>query len=239
MGRELQGVLYYYLTNVRHTFLIFWLVIVAIFILSIVLDALVGGDDMTIHFNLSFPIYIFAAALGFIVVKSTLPYLIKMGATRKIIYIGTVIFFIVFSSINALLANALNWLLRKLTKSEIGGGFIYTNGEQTTTFNHIADFLERDNFLYQIIVDLSLSFFFITVFFIIGLMFYRFGLLGGFLFVGVIAFTFIYGMADGWLAEFFIDIFSDFTIAFFYQLALVGFGVYLLSFFLLRRYTLQ
>ncbi len=239
MGRELQGVLYYYLTNVRHAFLIFWLVIVAIFILSIVLDALVGGDDMTIHFNLSFPIYIFAAALGFIVVKSTLPYLIKMGATRKIIYIGTVIFFIVFSSINALLANALNWLLRKLTKSEIGGGFIYTNGEQTTTFNHIADFLERDNFLYQIIVDLSLSFFFITVFFIIGLMFYRFGLLGGFLFVGVIAFTFIYGMADGWLAEFFIDIFSDFTIAFFYQLALVGFGVYLLSFFLLRRYTLQ
>lgn len=239
MGRELQGVLYYYLTNVRHAFLIFWLVIVAIFILSIVLDALVGGDDMTIHFNLSFPIYIFAAALGFIVVKSTLPYLIKMGATRKIIYIGTVIFFIVFSSINALLANALNWLLRKLTKSEIGGGFIYTNGEQTTTFNHIADFLERDNFLYQIIVDLSLSFFFITVFFIIGLMFYRFGLLGGFLFVGVIAFTFIYGMADGWLAEFFIDIFSDFTIAFFYQLALVGLGVYLLSFFLLRRYTLQ
>lgn len=239
MGRELQGVLYYYLTNVRHAFLIFWLVIVAIFILSIVLDALVGGDDMTIHFNLSFPIYIFAAALGFIVVKSTLPYLIKMGATRKIIYIGTVIFFIVFSFINALLANALNWLLRKLTKSEIGGGFIYTNGEQTTTFNHIADFLERDNFLYQIIVDLSLSFFFITVFFIIGLMFYRFGLLGGFLFVGVIAFTFIYGMADGWLAEFFIDIFSDFTIAFFYQLALVGFGVYLLSFFLLRRYTLQ
>lgn len=239
MGRELQGVLYYYMTNVRHAFLIFWLVIVAIFILSIVLDALVGGDDMTIHFNLSFPIYIFAAALGFIVVKSTLPYLIKMGATRKIIYIGTVIFFIVFSSINALLANALNWLLRKLTKSEIGGGFIYTNGEQTTTFNHIADFLERDNFLYQIIVDLSLSFFFITVFFIIGLMFYRFGLLGGFLFVGVIAFTFIYGMADGWLAEFFIDIFSDFTIAFFYQLALVGFGVYLLSFFLLRRYTLQ
>jgi len=94
MGRELQGVLYYYLTNVRHAFLIFWLVIVAIFILSIVLDALVGGDDMTIHFNLSFPIYIFAAALGFIVVKSTLPYLIKMGATRKIIYIGTVIFFI-------------------------------------------------------------------------------------------------------------------------------------------------
>ncbi len=239
MGRELQGVLYYYLTNVRHAFLIFWLVIVAIFILSIVLDALVGGENMTIHFNLSFPIYIFAAALGFIVVKSTLPYLIKMGATRKIIYIGTVIFFIVFSSINALLANALNWLLRKLTKSEIGGGFIYTNGEQTTTFNHIADFLERDNFLYQIIVDLSLSFFFITVFFIIGLMFYRFGLLGGFLFVGVIAFTFIYGMADGWLAEFFIDIFSDFTIAFFYQLALVGFGVYLLSFFLLRRYTLQ
>lgn len=239
MGRELQGVLYYYMTNVRHAFLIFWLVIVAIFILSIVLDALVGGENMTIHFNLSFPIYIFAAALGFIVVKSTLPYLIKMGATRKIIYIGTVIFFIVFSSINALLANALNWLLRKLTKSEIGGGFIYTNGEQTTTFNHIADFLERDNFLYQIIVDLSLSFFFITVFFIIGLMFYRFGLLGGFLFVGVIAFTFIYGMADGWLAEFFIDIFSDFTIAFFYQLALVGFGVYLLSFFLLRRYTLQ
>ena len=239
MGQELQGVLYYYLTNVRHAFLIFWLVIVAIFILSIVLDALVGGENMTIHFNLSFPIYIFAAALGFIVVKSTLPYLIKMGATRKIIYIGTVIFFIVFSSINALLANALNWLLRKLTKSEIGGGFIYTNGEQTTTFNHIADFLERDNFLYQIIVDLSLSFFFITVFFIIGLMFYRFGLLGGFLFVGVIAFTFIYGMADGWLAEFFIDIFSDFTIAFFYQLALVGFGVYLLSFFLLRRYTLQ
>ncbi|NLI68411.1 MAG: hypothetical protein GX374_07185 [Bacilli bacterium] len=239
MGRELQGVLYYYLTNVRHAFLIFWLVIVAIFILSIVLDALVGGENMTIHFNLSFPIYIFAAALGFIVVKSTLPYLIKMGATRKIIYIGTVIFFIVFSSINALLANDLNWLLRKLTKSEIGGGFIYTNGEQTTTFNHIADFLERDNFLYQIIVDLSLSFFFITVFFIIGLMFYRFGLLGGFLFVGVIAFTFIYGMADGWLAEFFIDIFSDFTIAFFYQLALVGFGVYLLSFFLLRRYTLQ
>lgn len=238
MGRQLQGILYYLVMNVRHAFTIFWIILSVFFLLTLVIHFMLGVEGATIHFNFSFPIYIFATAIGFFIVKNTLPYLIKMGATRKLIFLGVVIYFIGFALVNSLIANVLAFLLRIITKSEVGGIFVYTDGELSTQFNHIADFLEKDNFLYQVIVDTSLLFFFIVAFFIIGLLFYRYGLLGGFTFVGIIIFTIIFGIANGWLVDFFIDIFSDFSIVFFYQLSLVGFGIYLLSFLLLRRFTI-
>lgn len=238
MKRQLQGILYYLVTDIRYAFTIFWIIIGAFLSLTIILDLVIGSDGTSIHFNFAFPIYIFASVVGFITVKSTMTYLIKMGATRKMIYVAAVIYFIALAFVNALIANGLDFFLKRVLKSEIGSGIFFIEGEETFQFKHIADFLGENNYLYQIVVDTSISFFFLTIYFIIGLIFYRYGLIGGFGFVGIIIFTIIIGLANGWIIDFFVGIFSDFSIVFFYQLVLVGFVIYLLSYLLLRRLTI-
>lgn len=241
MKRQLRAILYYLVTDIRYSFSVFWMVIGAFLLLSVVIEFILGTQDSNtiIHFNFSFPIYIFASVVGYLTVKKVMTYLIKMGATRKMIFIGVFIFFIGLSIVNALISNSLDALIRFVVKSDIQGGIVITDGLTQSSFHHIADFIGKNNILNQIIVDSAISFFFIIVYFLIGLIFYRFGLIGGIIFVGIIIFTFIFGMANGWLIDFFIDVFRDFSIVFFYQLSLVGFVVYLITYLLLRRFTIN
>lgn len=238
MQRQLQGILYYLATDIRYAFTIFWMIIGSFLLLSLMINLIIGNENSVVHFTFSFPIYIFSAAAGFITVKNTIPYLVKMGATRKVIYISTVIFFIGLALVNSLIANGLDFLIKQILKSDVSSGIFLIEGEKTIQFNHIADILGGNNYLYQIIVDTSISFFFLTVLFIIGLVFYRFGLIGGFSFVGIVIFSIIFGLANGWIIDFLLHISTDFSIVFFYQLAFVGFVIYLFSYLLLRRLTI-
>src|SRR5699024_11651235 len=95
---QLKGTLYYYAVNMRYMLMIFWGIMLGILLLSLISDILFGGDKMDIYYSFSIPTYAFAAAVGFWVVKNVIPYLVKMGLTRLIIYFGTGIlfFFLVF-----------------------------------------------------------------------------------------------------------------------------------------------
>lgn len=238
MKRQLQGILYYLTTDVRFSLTIFWAILGGLLLLGLLVYFIIGGENATFAFNFSFPIYVYAGIVGYITVKGVLPYLIRVGANRINLFIGVVIYFVGLAILNAVIANVLYSTATTILGPDNGAMFVVTSDDSTFYLHHLADILENNGWSSRIIIDASISFFLLIVFFIIGLIFYRYGLIGGFSFVGILIFMFIFGLANGWLVDFFVNIFSDFSIVFFYQLTLVGFIVYLSSFFLLRRLTI-
>lgn len=238
MKKQLQGILYYFSTEIRYPLSIFWMILGAFILLTIILYVLLSGDHIVVTFNLSLPIYIFASIIGFITVKGSLPYLVKIGATRKHLFIGTVVYFFGLALFNSIMAN----LLYSVTTSIIGksntGGLTIIEGDETFHLHHLADILPNSSWLTRIVIDTSVSFFLLAIFFIVGLIFYRYKLIGGSSFIALFIFGLFYVLANGWLTDFFIAIFTDFSIVFFYQLFLVGVVIYSLSFLLTRRFTI-
>lgn len=160
-----------------------------------------------------------------------------MGATRKQLYGGVIIFFVGLAVVNALIANILEMMFKFIVNAEVQGGLTISDGIAAHTFTHIADFLNNNSLLYKVFIDSSISFFLFVLYFFIGLLFYRYGLLGGFSFIGTVILVLIFGLTQGYLIDYLVDLFMNFSIVFFYQLTLVTLGIYLLSYLLLRRFT--
>lgn len=238
MKRELEGSLYYLFSNLRFSLLSFWGILVGILALSIVSAMLI--EDSYISFNLAFPMYAFAGVFGFWIVKNAIPYLIKMGATRKVIFISIGIFGVVLSILNAVVSNSVIKIVSFFFKSnELNTGFTLTVDQEEEFITHIGQLLSNDGFLTRIVIDSSISFFVFGVLFIGGLIFYKYGVVGGITSFVAVFIAFIYAGNAGWLESFVMYLIDHFSYLFFYQLFAVGVIVYLLSYLLLNRLTLR
>lgn len=237
---QFKGLLYYSYVNIRYSLIIFWLILCSILLLSLGAQFIFSAEEMSFYFSFSAPIYVFAAIMGHWLVKNVLPYSIKMGSDRLNLYIGSGILFLGISIFNAIVANTINSLLNSFNNN-MGHMMEFTldNGEDVKAvhLNHIADLLSKNDWLHRVIIDTSISFFFIAISFIIGLMFYRYRLVGGFAFLGGLLLLFILAVSKGYVWEFAQHMYYNFSFAFFYQLFGVGIIIYLLSYLLLRRLT--
>lgn len=247
MNKQLKANFAYLSTDMRYPLIVFWMVLSAIIVISALIQLFVADGQMVMSFSLSFPIYIFGAIVAFLTVKNTIPYLIKMGATRKCMYAVLGIHFFFLALFNAVVSKILNKVLRLMLGENVAGliisedgvaqGIVVTNnGEEVVTINHIADFL-GGTWSDEIVIDVAITFFAMAIMFIIGLIFYRYQLIGGFGALGVGLLLFIYASSKGLFDQFYIYVYENFTIALFYQLFAVGVIIYLLSFFLLRKLT--
>lgn len=239
MQRQLKASLYYLSADAKYNLTYFWVILLSVLLLTIILDVVFSGSG-EITFSFSFAIYVFVAIMGYITIKNTIPYLIKMGSTRRNIFLAIGIYFIGLATLNALLANTIQLMVKFIysifgNRTVFNNGIItYSDGTESINFNHIAFFIQ-DTWLNRVIIDITISLFLLALMYFIGLIFYRFGIVGGFLFLGGLMFTFIFGMSEGWLLNIFITIFTDFGIQFFFQLILIASIVYLLSYLILRR----
>ncbi|GGK03609.1 hypothetical protein GCM10007063_27370 [Lentibacillus kapialis] len=229
MGRQIKGLLYFFSSDLRYSLMIFWTILFAILIVSLAFTYFLAGLDNGAFFTLSLtgPIYVYCAILGFLTVKDSVPFLIKMGATRKNIFVGTGVFFLMLSLFLSLAATVLQELVMKLMEA---------TGIDIFLFLHPAYFLD-DTWYTRILIDTSIIFFLMAVLFIIGLLFYKYGLAGGGGFLGVLLVISLLGVAQGWLADFIIDIFKGIDLTFFYKLLGIGIVIYGISFLFLRRIT--
>lgn len=232
MPNQLKGSLLYLLADVRRLLIIFWSLLMGLLIVSLILN-IVFYKEGVITFQLSIPLYFLSAVLGQMIVKNTIPYLVKMGSTRMNIFKTIGAHFFIVALFNAILASTVYSLTTFLFGNNTDFFTIYGGGE-TISFNHLAEFFVN-NWGTRILIDLSIMFFLFVCGFIIGLIFYRFGLAVGIGFIAIAIFTFIIGMVQEWLLKFFILIFSDMTLTFFVQLLFVGLMFYLVSFIILRR----
>lgn len=228
MSRQIKGLLYFYFTDMRRSLLIFWSILLSI-VLFILLIAFLLRDvnDGFMTISLTVPIYIYCSILGFTTVKESIPFSIKMGATRKNIFVSLGILFAGLSVLNAVVASTLQSIIESIVTSI---------GVENFYFIHVLYFL-NNTWLNRVIVDTSILFFSLAIFFILGLLFYKYGTLGGGVTLGLFALSILLGHYQGWLTSFFIDVFQSFSMVLFYQILLIGIIVYCISIVLLRKIT--
>ncbi|MFB4169992.1 hypothetical protein [Virgibacillus sp. JSM 102003] len=228
MSRQLKGLLYFFITDIRYSILIFWTILLSILVVSLAFAYfLTDVEDGMMTLSLTGPMYIYCGILGFLTVKESVPFSIKMGATRKNVFVSLGIFFL---SISLFMGTAAS-ILQEIVKV-----FAEITGIDTFSFLHLAYFV--DNTWYtRILIDTSVMFFFLALMFVVGLLFFKYGFAGGGSFLGVLVVLLLISIAKGWIVDFFINLFSDIDLAFFYQMLGLGFVVYCVSFLFLRRIT--
>ncbi|MBP1948117.1 hypothetical protein [Virgibacillus litoralis] len=228
MGRQLKGLLYFFITDIRYSLLIFWTILLSILVVSLAFAYfLTDVENGMMILSLTGPMYVYCGILGFLTVKESIPFSIKMGATRKSVFVSLGIFFLAISLFMSTAASILQEIVKVLAEM---------TGVDTFSFLHLAYFV--DNTWYtRILIDTSVMFFFLALMFVVGLIFFRYGLAGGGSFLGVLVVLLLISIAKGWIVDFFINLFSEIDLAFFYQMLGLGIVVYCISFLFLRRIT--
>ncbi|MFD1850468.1 hypothetical protein [Oceanobacillus bengalensis] len=228
MGRQIKGLLYFFATDIRHSLMIFWTILLSILVVSLSISYfLLSVEGAEYYLSLSVPIYIYCSILGFITVKESIPFSLKMGATRKNLFISLGIFFLVLAVAKSIFAN----IIHALT-------LLFTDATNIHIFRfiHPAAMLE-DTWANRVIIDIAIMFLSFSVMFLIGLLFYKYGLAGGGIVSGVVVVVLLFGIAQGWLIDFFADVFRTMDLTLFIQMIGIGMVVYLLSFIFMRRIT--
>jgi hypothetical protein len=230
MGRQIKGLLYFFIADLRYSLFIFWTILISILAVTLVIAYfLIDVDDGFMTLSLTGPLYVYCAILGFITVKEAVPFAIKLGATRKNLFISLGIFFFGLSLMMAIVTSSIQVIVDMFTE-KIGM-------DTTFLFLHVAYFI-NDTWLTRIGIDTSIMFFFFSLLFVIGLLFYKYGLAGGGAVVGLIIIIGITGFAQGWLSDFFIHIFKSIDLMLFGQLLVLGCIIYILSILMLRTITI-
>lgn len=232
MGRQIKGLLYFFINDVRYSFAIFWIILLSIVIVTEVITYfLVSVEDAFMTLSLTGPMYIYCFILGYLMVKEFIPFSLKVGATRKNIFLSTGIFFLLVALLKATIARVLAFIITAIN-SQIGidsGKFMLL---------HLAQFLD-DTWYNRFLIDVSIMFFGLVFMFLIGLLFYRYGLAGGGSVIGVIIILTLTGLAQGSLANFFVRLAKSFDMTIFYQLFGVGLILFLVSMIFLRNITIE
>lgn len=229
MVRQIKGLLYYNVTESRYSLSIFWIILMSIFVVTLFIGYLLKNTNGAIMaFSLTVPMYIYCGIFGFLTVKDKIPFALKMGATRKSIFISLGGFFLILSLGMSVLGSSLQTITNRIS--------VYL-GMNNFKFIHISHLI-NDSWFNRILIDFSMMFFSLSLLFIIGLIFYRFGLIGGGSTLGLFVILILTGFAQGYLTDFFIYLFERLDNMLFIQLFLISLIIYAISFLFLRRITI-
>ncbi|WP_047981077.1 hypothetical protein [Ornithinibacillus contaminans] len=230
MKRQVKGLLYFFATDIRHSVIVFWSIL--LFVLATVLTLsyfLFTSVDSKMTFGFPFPMYVYCLILGFITVKQSVPFAIKMGATRKSLFVSLGIFFFIMAVAKSIIANTLQEIVQVIMDKTNFDAFM---------FLHPAMLVEN-NWLNRVLFDSAIMFFLFMFMFVIGLIFYKYGVLGGASVAGVLAILLLIALAKGWVIDFVTDLIRNIDMGFVGQLAGLGLLLFLISYSFIRRITIE
>ncbi|MEQ6388109.1 hypothetical protein RZN22_02140 [Bacillaceae bacterium S4-13-58] len=222
MGRQIKGLLYFYITDARHSFFVFWFILMSTLAATILIGSFLKDFEMA--FSLPFAIYIYGGIFGFVSVKESVPFSIKMGATRKNIFVSLGIFFLLLAFVKSVLASTLHLVVMEITK-KTGMTFLLIHPAQ----------LISDTWLNRVFVDTIVLFLLLSLMYLLGLLVYKYGLLGGGSMVGAFIIVFLLGMGQGWLIDFIVETYHSMDYRFLFQVLLIGIIIYGLTWTMLRH----
>ncbi|WP_068677659.1 hypothetical protein [Oceanobacillus sp. Castelsardo] len=229
MARQLKGLLYFYVTDIRFSLTIFWSILLGVLILSLSISYfLIGVEDAVFYFGFPNATYFYCMFLGFLTVKEGIPFALKMGATRKNLFIATGLFFLGIAFVKAVVSSTLQ---------SITASFTDVTGISTFNFIHFAQ-LVNDTWLNRIVIDTAVMFSLLALMFLFGLLFYKTGLLGGGSVVAILVVLLLLGIAKGWVFDIFVQLAADLDLMFFLRLFGIGVILYALSYIFTRRITI-
>lgn len=179
MIRQCRGILLFEVLDMRHSLVIFWSILVACMAVSFGISLSTGSSMI---FSSGMAVYIFSSIAGFLTVKETYPFSVKMGATRRNYYVTTSLFLLLLSLFMAGGHTLLIILLESIGGTGSGGLKLF----------YFSMLLESDvPYFLNFYTDAAICFFLQTIFFVLGSIFYRFGLIGGYAAIGLAAVLFI------------------------------------------------
>ncbi|TDL75926.1 hypothetical protein [Peribacillus frigoritolerans] len=174
MIRQCRGILLFEVLDIRNSLTIFWAILISCMALSFGIQLTIGGN-LTV--SSSAAVYIFSAIAGFMTVKETYPFSIKRGATRKNYYVATILFLLMLAMFLAAAHTLLIMVLEGMGSMMVNENF---------KIQYMAKFLGHENlYLVNFFIDGAIRFFLLSGFFLLGSLFYRFGLLGGYAAIGL------------------------------------------------------
>ncbi|WLV25207.1 hypothetical protein QR721_02965 [Aciduricibacillus chroicocephali] len=232
MNKQIQGLMYFFTVDTKRTITVFWSILLSLLIISFVTMYVVThfyGQEGVATFFISMPIYIFAAIHSFKLASNTLPFAIKMGSTRKMLFVSLGAFFLIESIVQGLLINAVTVIIDSL-KSILG------MGTKEFMLIHPAMWL-NESWFDRMLVDTTLVFTILAVFFTFGLLFHKYGLSGGGSVLALLAFILILSIFTGWIADAYHFFVNSWGLILFGEVMLVGIAIYCLSWTLMRRFT--
>lgn len=225
MGRQIKGLLYFYRTDLQFSIMVFWSILLAMLVVSVSMMFLFPSIDF-MSFSFTAPIYVYCAIVGFLMARHTVAFGIKLGATRKNIYLSMGIFFIALALIKSTVAALIQAGVTKFVLRD----------EMNFLFAHPMNLYE-DTILNRIYTDFFIIIFLTALTYLVSLLFYKFGLLISGLIGGMALVLFMYSLVSGELITYIIDSFQNSIYLFFAQFGLIAVVAYLLAWFLLRRIT--
>ncbi|UJL45265.1 hypothetical protein KFZ58_12700 [Virgibacillus sp. NKC19-16] len=228
MNNQVKGLLFYYTLEQKHYSKIFWTILIAITLAtSIIAYFLMDVEGTQFYWAFPFATYTNVCIIAFQTVKKDVPFGLKMGSIRKNIFLSYIYFFLGYSLFMAVAGNTLQLIFE---------GLHHVFGVTNYIFSHPAMIL-TDTWLTRTIIDTFFMFFLMALLFLVGLIFYQSGLLGGLIFLSVFVVVSLYGLFDGWLIDAFASILPDASMLTFATLFLIGIVLYLVSYLLIRKIT--
>lgn len=229
MGKQIKGLLYFYAANFRFSVTIFWSILLFSLALCLVIAyILLDFGNTKFAFIIPFAAYINVAIVGFITVKEVIPFSLKLGATRKNIFAAVGLFFLIFALFQSLVSNVIHVV------TELFVDVIHLDEFMLI---HPAQILSENSFISRMIIDTTMMLFILVFMYMIGLLFYRGGLLSGGIFVGILGIALLFGVAEGWLIEYSMKLYQTIDLMFFAQVFGSGIVLYVITFLLIRNIT--
>lgn len=182
--KEIRAVLQLHWIDTRLSFTIFWSILTAVTIISLVISLSLTEGNMVIGGAPA--IYIYLAIHSFINVRETFPFALGMGSTRRNYHIGTFIAFAVLAAVTALIQAAYHYL----------GGMLFkafdVAGEKTDAFINFWKFTgESLPASATLWLDFMIAFLILTVVNLFSSIQFRFGKLVSLSLSGLLALTII------------------------------------------------
>ncbi|WP_066188008.1 MULTISPECIES: hypothetical protein [Gracilibacillus] len=229
MNHQIKGMLYYYTQGVLHSTKIFWTILVAIILtMNIICYLLLDVADFEMYFAIPFATYTNVAIVSYQLIKGNVPFGLKMGATRKNIYIMQLYFMVLYSFAMAVAASTFRQIIEWLQQWA---------GITNYQFVHPAMAL-TDNWAMRIVVDTLVMFFLMAALYLIALIFYRTGLLGGGILLGAMLVTVLFGVFEGWMIDLVMNVIPNVDFMSFVILFAIGIVFSLIGFPFMRRITI-
>lgn len=233
MKRQMKAMLYFFGTDMRYSFIIFWSILSVIIVLSMIAAffLLHRVEDAVFYLALSVSVYVYGAVLGFKTVKDSLGFSLKLGATRRNYFASIGAYFVFVAILSACIETLMHQLVTMINQ---------ILSLDTFYLIHPAAMLGlQDSIFGRFLVDAAILFFLLVTSFLLGLIFYKYNLAVGFSVIGALFLLVLITAAEGMLFELISKIVVEASILHYLTLFLVTMACYLISWFLIRNISVK
>lgn len=190
----LKGSLYVFFQSYKKQNIIFWIILFSIVFLSFFLDSFFG-KYISFAITISIPVYIFYSIMSSKILNRTMPYFLKLGLSRiqYVFHIG--LFFLTWSIVGAVIIACTHKIIA-----------LFSNLLDVKDFIIIHPILLFDTaqpFMLTVAFDFVFLLFSLISGLLLNVVFYRFGTIGGYSFIGALALIPIFFIIFQWYTPLF------------------------------------